>query len=223
MNIHRIYGYLFRTFRVARMRRFLELIAPQADESILDLGGTLGSWLDYLPIARRLVLLNVPPVPALDDRARELGVEMVAGDACALPYRDGEFDIVFSNSVIEHVGVWERQVAFAREASRVGHRLWVQTPAREFPVEPHYLTPLVQFLPKALVRKLARNFTLWGWIVRPGPDEVERRVRNTRLIRSREMRALFPDCRILREKCCFLTKSYVAYRAQHSVARPPLP
>jgi SAM-dependent methyltransferase len=212
MNIHRIYGYIFKTFRVARMRRFFELIAPRPHESILDLGGTLGAWLNYLPLAQRLILLNVPPVPVLEDRYRAMGVEAVAGDACALPYRDREFDIVFSNSVIEHVGAWERQLAFAREARRVGRRLWIQTPAWEFPIEPHYLTPCVQFLPKTAQKKLARNFTVWGWIVRPQPDEVETRVENTRLVKAGEIRELFPDCQILREKCCFLTKSYVACR-----------
>jgi SAM-dependent methyltransferase len=212
MNIHRIYGVLFKTFRVARMRRFLEQIAPRTTESILDLGGTLGSWLPYLPVARRLVLLNVPPLPALEEKHREMGIEVVAGDACSLPYHDREFDVVFSNSVIEHVGAWDRQVAFAREARRVGRRLWVQTPAWEFPIEPHYLTPCVQYLPKAARMKLARNFTVWGWLVRPEPKEVAERVENTRLLRAKEMEELFPGCQVLRERCCLLTKSYIACR-----------
>ncbi len=54
--------------------------------------------------------------------------------------------VVFSNSVIEHVGTWEDQQAFAAEVRRVGRRLWV--PAYECPIEPHYLAPLVHYLPK---------------------------------------------------------------------------
>jgi hypothetical protein len=54
---------------------------------------------------------------------------------------DQEYDIAFSNSVIEHVGDWERQAAFASEIRRVGKNLWIQTPAKECPIEPHYLAP----------------------------------------------------------------------------------
>ena len=77
----------------------------------------------------------------------------MAGDGRALPFRDEAFDVVFSNSVIEHVGDAASQRRFAREVARVGRAYWVQTPNRWFPVEQHLLTPLVHWLPKSWQRR----------------------------------------------------------------------
>jgi Methyltransferase domain len=64
---------------------------------------------------------------------------ILVGDGCKLNIPDESYDIAHSNSVIEHVGSWERQKQFASEIRRVGKSFWVQTPAREFFIEPHYL------------------------------------------------------------------------------------
>ena len=65
-----------------------------------------------------------------------------------LPFGDGSFDFVFSNSAIEHLRTPERQRRFAVEVARVGKRYCVQTPNRWFPLESHLLTPWVHYLPK---------------------------------------------------------------------------
>ncbi len=80
------------------------------------------------------------------------------------------------------------------------------------PAEPHLLTPFVHYLPRRLQSRLLRRFTLWGWIARPSPEQVERFVRDTRLLTHREMQSLFPDCEIRRERFLGFTKSYVAVR-----------
>ncbi len=90
-------------------------------------------------------------------------------DGTQLPFGDREFDIAFSNSVIEHVPP-ELQAAFAAEVSRVADRYFVQTPNRYFPIEPHYQLPLFQFLPRqaadgaepALLARLAGQGALGG-------------------------------------------------------------
>ena len=64
-------------------------------------------------------------------------IAYVQGDACALPFGDGAFDVVHSNAVIEHVGGRERQEAFVREAVRVSRRVFLTTPNRWFPIEVH--------------------------------------------------------------------------------------
>ena len=121
--------------------------------------------------------------------------------------------MVVSNSVIEHLGSWEAQVRFANEALRVGRRLWIQTPAREFPIEPHYLAPFVHWLPPARRRQLIRNFTLRGLIDRPNPQQVDEMLREIRLLRRSEFVDLFPGCRIKAERFAGLTKSHIAIRA----------
>ena len=52
--------------------------------------------------------------------ARRRGWRATAG---RFPSADGAFDIVFSNSVIEHVGDAASQARFAREVMRVGRAL----------------------------------------------------------------------------------------------------
>jgi SAM-dependent methyltransferase len=79
-----------------------------------------------------------------------------------LPYEDGEFDLVYSSSVIEHVPR-EQRAAFAAEVTRVGRGLYVQTPAYSFPVEPHSLLPFAHWLPAALRRPLWRLGAQGHW------------------------------------------------------------
>ena len=133
----------------------------------------------------------------------------VKGDATKLPFAEHSFDIVFSNSVIEHVGTWKEQQAFALEVRRVGQKLWIQTPARSFPIETHLVAPFVQYLPKAIQHRIAR------WTPRGSlqPEVVHQIVDEVRLLTHSEMKQLFPDCVILKERLLGLTKSYIAIRA----------
>jgi len=110
---------------------------------------------------------------------------------------------VFSNSVIEHVPQ-DLQAAFAAEISRVGQRYFVQTPNRNFPIEPHYQFPFFQFLPLRLQRALNRRFTL-GWQKKGEWEEIT-------LLSARQLKRLFPDAEIHRERIFGLTKSLMAVR-----------
>jgi SAM-dependent methyltransferase len=209
-----------KSFRVRRMRRFAAVIPLAEGGRILDVGGTPEIWrLVRSPgaagSAAKVVLLNMPRA----DESRECaaaGLEYVHGDGCNLPFADQSFDIVFSNSVIEHVGDPEAQVRFAQEISRTGRGYWVQTPNRYFPIETHLLTPFVHLLPVRWRGWIVRRFTVWQWIHRPAPDEkrfyIEHFVSDIRLISASRMRELFPDAVILRERFLLFTKSLIAYR-----------
>lgn len=126
---------------------------------------------------------------------------------------DKSYDIGFSNSVIEHVGSWERQQRFAQELRRVAKALWIQTPAYECPIEPHYMAFFIHYLRPSLQKKVARWCTLWGWIERPNFRQIEEMVNTTRLIKKSEMQKLFPDCEIITERILWvIPKSYIAFR-----------
>lgn len=81
----------------------------------------------------------------------------------------------------------------------VGGHPWVQTPAYECPIEPHYMTPFVHYLPRSFQKLIIRWCTLSGWIERPDADQINSMVETTRLLRKSEMRQLFPDCEIVTE------------------------
>jgi hypothetical protein len=135
------------------------------------------------------------------------------GDGCALEQADRSYDILFSNSVIEHVGDWERQQAFAREVRRVGKKIWIQTPAFECPIEPHYLAPIVHWLPVAIRRRLLRWITPWGWLTKPSQEKIDETISLTRLLSKKQVKELFPDCVILTERLFrVFPKSYIVFR-----------
>jgi ubiquinone/menaquinone biosynthesis C-methylase UbiE len=193
------------------MRRFARELPIAAETRVLDVGGAPETW-DMLPVRPRVTLLNTPRT-----RTELAGAGCwVAGDGRALPFRDAAFDIVFSNSVIEHVGDAESQRRFAREVARVGRAYWVQTPNRWFPVEQHLLAPFVHWLPKRWQRFLVPRFTVWNALVRPSPDRrafyLAHYLEEVRLLSAAEMAALFPDARLIRERLCGWTKSLVAVR-----------
>jgi len=196
---------LSRRFRRRRMQRFVCECHITADTRVLDIGGTPDNW-QLVSVAPRVVLLNMPRARAdLADAA-----VWVAGDGRFLPFRDGAFDVVFSNSVIEHVGDAASQERFAREVARVGRAFWVQTPNRWFPVEQHLLTPLVHWLPKRWQRAIVRRGTVWSALTRPTPDRrdfyIDHFLRDIRLLE------LFPGARIIRERFLGITKSLIACR-----------
>lgn len=200
-------------FRRKRWRRFLRTIQPDAADVILDVGGYPRFWLFFEPVGSRIDIVNIDRIDWDPDQAPEHNIHTFKGDGCDLPYADGSYDIIFSNSVIEHLGTWQNQQRFAAEAVRVGGSLWIQTPAREFFFEPHYMTPFIHWFPKKTRRRLLRNFTLWGLLIRPDDQSVEESLREHRQLRYEEMQELFPDCTIYKEKFLFLfTKSYIACR-----------
>jgi ubiquinone/menaquinone biosynthesis C-methylase UbiE len=193
------------------MRRFAREFAITAETRVLDVGGTPEFW-NLLPAPPRVTLLNTPRT-----RAELAGAaSWVAGDGRALPFRDRAFDIVFSNSVIEHVGDAQSQQRFAREVARVGRAYWVQTPNRWFPVEQHLLTPFVHWLPKPWQRWIVPRFTVWSAVARPSEDRrryyLEHYLEEVRLLGTKEVRALFPGARLIRERVGGWTKSLVAMR-----------
>ncbi len=141
------------------------------------------------------------------------GFTSVVGDACDLSeYEDDQFDIVFSNSVIEHLFTFENQTLMANEVRRVGKNYIIQTPNRYFPIEPHWMVPLFQFIPFRLRVFLTNNFTLGHYPKTKNYDKALMRVKEVKLLTKKEMKMLFPDGLIYEEKILGLIKSLTSYR-----------
>src|ERR1700726_11154 len=93
--------------------------------TVLDLGGTAEMW-NTLNFGESITLLNIGyPPPGLDSK-----FTYIKGDARDTGLPDSSFDLVFSNSAIEHVGGLEDQRRFANEMLRLGRRIYCQTPYR---------------------------------------------------------------------------------------------
>jgi SAM-dependent methyltransferase len=136
----------------------------------------------------------------------------VVGDGRSLQFPDRSFDVVFSNSVIEHVGEWEDMQRFASELRRVGKSFYCQTPNRWFPVEPHLGTLFLHWWPRLLnLFFIIRYFTLWGLMNKPGRRQAKRSLANIRLLTRRDLEKLFPGATIIPERFLLLSKSYIVY------------
>lgn len=212
-----ILARISRIFRQKRIRRFIHLFQPAQRTTILDVGGLPRLW-DGVATEAQMTIVNLQPLPSHEARFLTSNQKFVQGNGTRLVWEDKSFDIVFSNSVIEHLGTRENQVTFARECQRVGRAYWVQTPAREFPVEPHFLTPFLHWFPRSLQRRLLRYFSVWGWLARPKPDAVGAAVAEVRLLTFKEFKNLFPDGQILVERWLGMPKSYIAYRLPQPAA-----
>jgi SAM-dependent methyltransferase len=195
------------------MRRFVRDFNIATQTRVLDIGGTPYNW-TLAPVHPRLTILNLPRA---SEGAPE-GVDRVAGDGCALPFGDSAFDVVFSNSVIEHLGTAERQQRFAAEVARVGKRYCVQTPNRWFPVETHLLTPWVHYLPKRWQAPLVRRWTVWDLLTGIRGDRrhfyIEHYLTDVNLLDRAALQALFPQATVVRERFLGLTKSLMAELGQ---------
>jgi hypothetical protein len=221
-SIHDIYRHIFKIWRERRFSLFVELIRPSISDSLLDVGGYPVYWVSKPRLVKSIDILNIHSIE-VEPVFRTYELTTVIGDGCSLPYADQSFDIVHSNSVIEHVGDWSRQQAFASELRRVGKTVWVQTPAFECPIEPHYLAPFIHYLPKSIRKPVIRWLTPMGWIDRPSSSLLDELIESTRLLKKSEMKVLFPDCEIITERLFgVLPKSYIAikYKTDDTPLRP---
>ncbi len=169
-------------------RLFMDVIAPSPTARVLDVGVTSDRTFQESNYFERMYPYrhNITCVGTEDGSYLERDypglryVQVRPHDA--LPYRDGEFDIVFSNAVIEHVGSRSDQARFTRELCRVGRRFFLTTPNRWFPFEHHTGLPLLHYLPAPRFRALLRKTRYRYW------SEEE----HLNILTARELRRLFP-------------------------------
>ena len=142
--------------RERKLQLFLELLGPDPETTIVDVGvtdapfgeGSTDNFFEALyPWPSQITGVGHTELDRFS--AAFPAVRAVRADGRDLPFRDGEFDVGFSNAVVEHVaGGRDGQRAFAHELCRVARRIFVTTPNRWFPVEVHTLVPFVHWLPK---------------------------------------------------------------------------
>jgi Methyltransferase domain len=142
--------------RERKLRQFLDLLAPGPETTVIDVGvtdapfgdGSTDNFFEAMyPWPERITAVGHTELDRFT--AAFPVVRAVRADGRELPFADGEFDLGFSNAVVEHVaGGREGQRRFVHELCRVAHRVYVTTPNRWFPLEVHTLRPFVHWLPE---------------------------------------------------------------------------
>lgn len=206
-------------FRLARFSVFLDLIAsiPAMDRPlrILDVGGVEAYWRDKRQLISRPVEITLINLESKE--TAKPGLVFLKGNACHMPeLADNSFDVIHSNSVIEHVGQWSSMMSMAKEICRIAPSYFVQTPYYWFPIEPHARTPLLHWLPESLKFRLvmARKCGPY-WSKAETVDDAMRKIQSSALLDKAMFSALFPDATIVPEKLFGLTKSLMAVRDKY--------
>ncbi|WP_448585556.1 methyltransferase domain-containing protein [Thermaurantiacus sp.] len=212
----------FRRRRDAGLRAMIVRLAKTKGSGpfrILDLGGRFDYWervgLDFLEEQDVTVLCVNHSVEEMNaNRFVSPRLSATVGNACDMrDHADGSFDLVHSNSVIEHVGRFADMLAFARETRRLAPAYYVQTPYAGFPIDPHWpRMPFFHWLPWWWRAKILRRFKIgWG---RPTGDiaHAMRDLESAVLLDRSQFRYLFPDARHRFEWFLFLPKSMIAER-----------
>jgi hypothetical protein len=203
-------------FRARRLASFVEIIdsilARQDSVKVLDIGGTTEYWLDLEPVWRgrpiTFTLVNLQAERVSDPRFTSL----VADCRELTQFADNAFDVVHSNSVLEHVGRWGDMRRMAHEVRRLAPRYFVQTPNFWFPMEPHFRFPFFHWLPEPLRIALVRRRGCGAFPRAETIDDAQRFIEDSILIDAPRLAALFPEARIERERVLGLTKSLIAIR-----------
>lgn len=212
-------GSRFRRRRAENIRAIIDSIYKEKGRcEILDVGGTFNYWInvDYNFLRSRnshITLINLEYYQ--DHKNSEFRNIFDSKTANFLEYEKFDpklYDLIHSNSVIEHVGDRDSVEKFAELVRRYGQRYFIQTPNFWFPIEGHFGLPFVQFLPDRWMAWLLTR-TQCGHVDRcQTMQEALTIVRGIRLLTGREMRKLFPDATIKREWFGLFVKSFMAIR-----------
>lgn len=204
-----------RAYRIRQFDRYATNSGIK-NASVLDLGGTFNYWKMNAPFISKGLIKSIDIVnTSINEKRTEsiagMTVHLYSGNALdRTSLQWVHYDIVHSNSVIEHVGNLRLQKRMADLIREIGEYYWIQTPAKSFPLEPHFYFPFFAYLPLSirtlLHMKLNLGFKLKNSIWLESRMECE----ETRLLTKTEFKHLFKEGHILEEKLIGMCKSYIA-------------
>tara|TARA_R110001632_G_scaffold115593_1_gene227041 strand:+ start:395 stop:1063 length:669 start_codon:yes stop_codon:yes gene_type:complete len=200
-------GNQFRQKRMIFFKNQLDRIPKPI--KILDIGGYEEFWINAGLTDRsdiHITILNLE-----SSKTKHKNLISVKGNATNLSeYSDNSFDIAFSNSVIEHLYNSDQQLKMAYEIMRVGKYHYVQTPNKYFIIEPHYLLPYFQFIPKS-IRFYILTKTKFSRFKKWSSNEAQQYLDEILLLSEKDMKELFPSSKLTKEKFMGMTKSFVVH------------
>jgi len=206
--IHPISSY----FRGKRAETLLRYYPNFADLRICDLGGSRHFWeesnLDVNPGNINIVNISSDTTDTYANTAFQ-HISVILYDGKYIPVADKYYDLLICNSVLEHVSRGDRE-NLCNEMRRVARHIYLQTPAYEFPVEPHFIVPFLHWLPRTMGRFLAR-LSPWAILSRPSQATFTRYFDEIQLLARKEIISLFPDANLRIERFVGLRKSYLVF------------
>ena len=202
----------FRQKRFELLKNGIEKLIQKDHFKILDIGGDIQYWknIGWQHPACKIHLLNLYESKVPENETDQFSSSV--GNVLSLEYKKGEVDLIFSNSVIEHVGSYANQQIFAGEVRRVSDKYIVQTPSIWFPLEPHSLIPLFQFLPHPIRALLIMTFNINYFPKAKTYKEAIKVSHSTLMFTHKRFKQLFPEAEIQVERFLGIPKSYTAIK-----------
>jgi hypothetical protein len=202
----------FRQKRFELLKNGIEKLIQKDHFKILDIGGDIQYWknIGWQHPACKIHLLNLYESIVPENETHQFSSSL--GNGLSLEYKKGEVDLIFSNSVIEHVGSYVNQQIFAGEVRRVSDKYIIQTPSIWFPLEPHSLIPLFQFLPHSIRALLIMTFNINYFPKVKTYKEAIKVSYSTLMFTHKRFKQLFPEAEIQVERFLGIPKSYTAIK-----------
>ncbi len=176
----------------ARKKMFLRFereLQPAKTDEVLDLGVTPDTRLadsnffeKLYPYKDKITIASIEDCEFLVGKFGLKGfVQNKSGEP--LPFKDGQFDILFCSAVLEHVGTREQQKFFLKECMRISKKIFITTPNRYFPVEMHTFLPFLHWLPWPVFQKIVRKLKGEFWAD----------IHNLNLVSGRDIKEMFGE------------------------------
>lgn len=205
-----IFTRLSKISRIRKLELFNKLMNPTKEMRILDVGAEISlnsecnlQFIDNYPWENNVSAINLSSEHISLIKQYYPEIDARVGDACALPWEDKHFDIVYSNAVIEHLGNFEKQKKMAAEIMRVGKSWFVTTPNRWYPFEFHMRLPFVTWLPR-------NGYIRFGQVI--SYNHVKRKYMtgirrdDLRLMTAKDLKHCFPTSRIIKQRVTFMAE-----------------
>jgi hypothetical protein len=211
---------LRRYTRARRLKLFNEFMKSITGPiRLVDLGGTVKFWESW-GLAKQ-PLFNVTLVNNHDldkqysnDPIALPNIRRLGADVLTLTAADfAQFDVIFSNSLIEHLPGRELQRQLAQAIIDSGRPYFLQTPNKRSPLDPHFPRPYVPFFaayPRSVQARLLSWSALGSSSVAPSYDAALARLQNYYPLTTRDVRQLFPNARIVIERPLGFPMSIIA-------------
>lgn len=141
--------------RKRKWKLFLQTFPPKKHQTVLDVGysdvehSETENYIEkHYPFQKNITALGIDAPDSFQNKYPK--VRVVQYDGTRFPFQDGEFDVCWSNAVLEHVGNEDDQILFLQEIARTSKSAFITTPNRYFPIETHTRLPFVHFFPKKI-------------------------------------------------------------------------
>lgn len=148
---------LLEKYRNKIFLKFLKHVPFDSKTTLIDIG-TTNVDLDHenylikkYPYKKRITCLSNQTLSLVKKKFPQINT--IKGDGRRTKLKDNRFDLVHSNATIEHVGNFNNQIKFVKEALRISKKnVFITTPNRNFFLDLHTAIPIIHWLPKRIHR-----------------------------------------------------------------------